>query len=378
MYYFSTIVYLEMPVVLVMTYCVFNIRDLVFADSRILVTKPVWYALLLLGFLKETVMVILLVVLSLRLFAQMIKHKFNIKRLLLELKICVLAISPLLIYLYFRNYFVYYRVYTPQWSILLEPKNYQLIAESLFNQMGGLFPLSIAGLIVLFLKKDKSIFFILLILSSGVIIFFMLDSPQYLGLARWNLLVIPVVFYLAYQFLTPAPKPVLFICLVALIAGNYFLNPIMPDGVRINNWGCPNTDGTEYYYPYEQAIQHLSSEKNIKSVMLLGQYFPYWGIQFYQAKYDFYPRFSIHQFNGPQPAWVVWFDGRRFNAQDELNYLTGFFTDCIKPGSETANVDAIIYHSVNNIDVNTRDTYCGKFRVIKRMRNSLNSLYIFE
>lgn len=205
-----------------------------------------------------------------------------------------------------------------------------------------------------------------------------MDGPFYLGYSRWNLFVIPIVFYLAYQFLTPAPKQTLLLCLVALIAGNYFLNPIMPDGVRINYWGCPNIDGAEYYYPYEQAIRYLKSERNIKSVMLLGQYFPHWGIQFYQAKYNFYPRILIHQFNGQQPAGVLWFDGRRFNAADEKNYLSEFFRNCREPGSETAAVDAIIYHSVNNIDIDTNKVYCGKYKNNIRVRNSLNSLYILK
>jgi hypothetical protein len=86
----------------------------------------------------------------------------------------------------------------------------------------------------------------------------------------------------------------------------------------------------------------------------------------------------IHQFNGPQPEGVVWFDGRRFNAAAERYYLSEFFSGCINPGSETAAVDAIIYHSVNNVDLNMNDTYCGKYRITKRLSNSLNSLYIFE
>lgn len=377
-YYFSTIFYLEMAIVLVMTYCVFNIRDVLFDDAHTLMRKPVWIALLLLGFLKETVAIILILLLVSRCIAQLLNHKFTAKLLFSEISVSILAMVPLVTYLLIRNYTIHERPYTPGLDILLIATNYVTVLKALWDQTGMLFPFSIAGLTVVFLKKERVIGLTLLVLYIGIVLFHMLDGQLYIGYSRWNLILMPVIFYLAYRFLIPAPRPILYMFLTVLLIGNYFLNPIMPDGTRISNWGCPNTDGAEYYYPYERAIRYLSTQKDKTSVLILGQYFPHWGIQFYQAKYGFYPRFVTHQFNGNQPDGVLSFDGRRFNIASEQNYLSAFFTECAKSGSETAGIDAIIYHSVHNVDLNMDDVYCGSFRITKRIRNSLNSLYIFE
>jgi hypothetical protein len=367
-----------MAVVLIMTYCVFNIRELLFDDAYTLMRKPVWIALLLLGFLKETVTIILILLLVSRCIVQLLTHKFAVKVFVSELFVSILSLVPLVTYLLIRNYAIYERPYTPDLNVLLVPANYRTVLKALWDQMGVLFPVSVAGLTVVFMKKERAIGLTLLVLYIGIVLFHMLDGPLYIGYSRWNLLLVPIIFYLGYRFFIDVPKPILYMCLTVLLVGNYFLNPIMTDGTRISNWGCPNTDGAEYYYPYDRAIRFLAAEKNITSVMILGQYFPHWGIQFYQEKYNFYPRIITHQFNGKQPYGVLPFDGRRFNAASEQNYLSAFFSECKNSGSETTGIDAIIYHSVHNVDLNTDGVYCGKFKITKRIRNSLNSLYIFQ
>jgi len=376
-YFFSTILYLEMPIVLLMTYCVFHTKDLLYSNTKTIMSSPIWYALLLLSFLKETVLILLIVLLAMRFVVQIFSNKLKVFTVLSEIKMYILVLIPVLTYLLFRMYFLKFRPYIPQADILFHWSTYQVVAQAMIDQIGPLFFVAIAGCVMLFRNKEKKILVALLTLFVCIILFFIIDGPVTLGYARWNLYSIPILFYLAYRFFTSAKGLLLIIPLIMVIVGNVLLNPIFPDGVRKSNWGSPNTDGAEYYYPYDSAMHYLSSLGTIRSVMILGNYYPYWGIRFYEEKYQYYPRVLTHHFTKIQPEGVLQFDGIRFTASEEKQYLSTYFNNCLKPRNETTLIDAIIYQSVNNIDLDMNTIYCGHFQIVKRLRNSLNSLYIF-
>jgi hypothetical protein len=367
MYFFTSLLYLEMPVVLLMTYCIFNMRDLLFLDSKTFVQKPIWFALLLMSFLKETVFIFLILILAARFILQMRKAVFDVRVIAAEVRLAILAMLPSVIYLFFRKYFSLVPPYGLHTDILLDWSNYVLVGKALVEQMGVLVFVAILGFLTVLKEKEKQIFLVLLFLFTGITVFFMMNQIEFLGYARWNLFVIPIVYYLAYRFFISVKTITVWVFLSLLIAVNVYLSPISTDGVRLPNWGSPSSDTAEYAYPYEEAIRYLQSKHTVSSMVFLGQYYPYYAVRFYETKYQFHPRILEHPF-----------DTVRFTADAERQYLSRYLTDCIKPESETSTVDTIVYHSVNNIDLDMNETYCGTFTIDRRIRNSANSLYILS
>jgi hypothetical protein len=365
LYFYTSLLYLEMPVVLLLTYCVFNIKDILTPESEVCMRKPVWFALLIMSFLKETVFILLLLLLTARFVTQVRRNTISLRVILSEMKLYALVSFPSLLYLFFRKYFSSVPEYGFQPDVLRDWNTYITVGKALVVQFGPLFFAAVAGCIVIIRKRERSTFFALLFLFTGTLTFFVLNSSVFIGYARWHLFVVPIVFYFAYAFFISAGNQVRYLFLCIIVAGNILLSPIGPEGVRISNWGSPNSDTAEYSYPYDEAIRYLKSKYTVSSLLMLGQYYPYYGMQFYGEKYGFHPSIVEHPF-----------DSVRFDADMERTYLSQYLDECRKPESETSSVDAILYHSVNNISLDMNATYCGAFTVDKRIRNSTNSLYI--
>lgn len=381
LYFYSSLLYLEMPIVLLMTICLFDLKSLISLKYNELLTKPSWYCLLLISFLKETVLVFLVIIIGARLIYQVKQsHSLNrrFKIILYELKGCFLVLSPFFIYLVFRLCFLDYRHYGMEFHNLINLSNYAVLINALFDQFGLFLIIGAAGFLTL-LRKDKYIFVVITMLLVGTVCFFIADGI-YIGYSRWSLFLLPILLFTGFNFVLLLKRYYHIGIIVALAVSNMALCPIHIDGVRLPNWGSPRIDLTERIYPYEEAIKWLSSEGNSDHLLVMGHYYPYYGLSFYCNKYKFYPRIEEWKF-GPG----------RLDTHAELYWLNTFFRmysdiknesipdgDYVHYGKLLLSIDTIIYHSVNNIDLDRNLIYGDTFKIIKKISNAEHSLYILR
>ena len=378
LYYYTSLLYLEMPVTTLMTVCVFNIAPIISLEYKELRRTIPWYCLLLISFLKETASIFILIILGAR-FIYQLRHsnyKNRVKCILGEIKICFFVLFPLFVYLFFRVFFSSFRRYGMHFHNLFYIPNYFVFMQGLFTQTGILFVIGVLGLLVLF-KKDRVVFGVLLALLVGTMCFFIIDDSHYAGYSRWNLYLLPVLLFASFDFIISVKKYLLPALAFAMLISNILLIPIHFDGNRYSNWGCPRGDIGEPIYPYKEAIKWLSEQNNIRYLLFTGNYYPYYGLVFYLNKYNFHP------------ILLYWkFARRNFSKVEEEQKFHRFFqrysrlvklrsSNKILSGATFLKADTILYHSVNDIKLNIGSVY-GGFKVIRKISNSENTLYILR
>jgi hypothetical protein len=372
-YFYTSLLYLEMPIVFLMIVCIFDIKSILNLPYKEMLHRPQWYCLLLISFLKETAIIFLILIALLRFIYQI---KINIKSSQLgkiifsEIILYFLLLSPMMIYLFFRNHFSILNPYASQIDNILDINYYLIIIKSLFSQLGILFVTGISGCFYLYAKKQQDILIILSMMFVGIIFFFMINSP-YIGYSRWNLFILPIIIYSSFIFITSLNKIFRIVVLVFLLASNVFLSPFLVDGTRLPNWGAPQADIAEYCYPYGRAVKFLSDNKSTKYLLLFGQYFPYNGLEFYLNKYNFHPEIIRYDLDR----------STRFDADTERLLLKNFFINTLpqkESKKEILQIDTIIYHSVNNINLSTNEIYGNNFKISAKISNPFHSLYVFQ
>jgi len=154
------------------------------------------------------------------------------------------------------------------------------------------------------------------------------------------------------------------LCLgILIIIFNVYLFPFNKS-IQFPNWGSPSADAGEYIYPYNQAIREVILT-HPKKIALVGAYSPYGSFEFYFNAYQFHPNLVEYSFG------VV-----RFNKDEEIKKLREFDELLIK--NELKNfkdVEMIIYHSVNNIEIFPK---LGDFLLYKVVQNTFHGLYLFR
>ncbi len=369
---YGSLLYLEMPLIFLLFVCTWNIRVLLIENFDRLHRHYVWYVLLLVSFLKETALVFLLTILILRAYYQ-VYNKYKTKGLtrafiFSELRLVVSVLSPVVIFLFFRKTFAPYfdASHSLHFDKIFSFSNYVVMIQALFNQLGMLPILGVLGFIYLSRKDFFATKAITLIFIVTLFFFLTYLNSDYLlivGYARWNLYLLPFLMFGAAAFstfLVNRTKIYGILVLLLIFIFNLKLYPFNQDGSRISNWGAPLIDVGEYTFPYDEALRLLSTEIRTRDILFFGHYSQNFGLPFYLAKYNFYPR--IHEY---------YFGKNRFDAKLERQKLDQFFTMLPK------SADTLVYHSVNNIELDMNIVYGGKYIIAKRVRNSGNSIYIF-
>lgn len=364
-YFYSSLLYLEMPVVLLFIFVIFNLKTYLVTPVDQLRQQNVWIVLLFLSFLKESVIFILTPLILLRLLTQFFaKKNWTPAVLVKEIASSVLLLTPLLVYLFLRNQVSQPRTYQANVSVLFSPQNYLLLAKSLYQQFGAVSILFLAGLGVCFIK-DKLMSLAYLVLFVSILLFFQLDG-RYIGYSRWNLYLVPIFIFFYFSLIAKVTNKYAYIIMAIVLTVNLFLSPFHLDGARVSNWGSLSMDTAEYSFPYQEAVVYLSQNTKIAKLLLLESYYPYWGFQFYLDKYHYYPQ--LKRYN-------LFFEN--YNHQKEKELLNNFFA------GQEGNIlteflpDGILYQSMNNIDLPPGHEF-KSFKVVKKISNSTNTIYILQ
>lgn len=310
MHYYSSILYLEMPVVLCMVIVSYQIEPLLKAPLTDIKKNPAWYALLLIGFIKETSIVFLILIVMFRWVIQFRlwfeKGRLGKKDFFVvcknEIFFAFLTCTPLFIYLVYRINFGTSRKTAFGLNNLAELSNYLVLVRSFGEQFGMFCVLFVIGCIML-VKKRKYIlplFSLSLIASSSA--FYILDNPIYTGYSRFNLMIVPVVIVLASNaFICLSGKKVVnFLLLITILGVNAYLSPINLDGTKRPMWGSYLVDTAEHYYPYEDTLLWVKKHHERNSVLFTGLSYPYY-FAFYFNKLEWSPRYGILKANKDVP-----------------------------------------------------------------------------
>ncbi|GAP21802.1 hypothetical protein [Leptolinea tardivitalis] len=313
-FYYSSIFYLELPAVCLMFVVCLRIDHLLHSDFNEIRNDPAWYALLLLGFIKETTLPFLIVFVIFRfaiLFLKLKKSGQNnfdekqqpepnpLKRIYAvlgqEVIISLLVLFPAVLYLIFRSSLAEIsRGYIPAGNNLLHLSTYKVIIRSLLEQFGPFLVIFLAGCILLIRQKDyiKVCFF----LSSIVIflIFFTADDWKFIGYSRFNLLILPEILACSIAVFHRLKDqkilgPVLSILILAV---NLWISPVNSDGTKKPFWGNYNYDTSEHYYPYEETLQWIKDSDIHGSILFTGLYYPYY-FEFYFHKLNWFPVYKV-------------------------------------------------------------------------------------
>jgi hypothetical protein len=301
-FYYSSILYIEPLAVFLMTVVCFDINNLLHKSSKDISQVPSWYALILIGFIKETTIPFLLCFIAVRMIVQLqgwSKKSFEEKSentllnlLVREFGVIFVLFAPAFLYLYFRATLTSTRSYTPHVLNLFDLTNYHFVILSFLQQFGSFLLLFIAGCILLIVNKQSTTALCYLSIILGILAFHIMDSESLVGYSRFNLFVLPPILAGAAGFAIWARKQKQYIgSMLALLAigSNLLFSPIKLDGVKASYWGNYRFDTSEHYYPYQDALVWLKDNYAERRMLFTGLDF-YYPFQFYWNKLHWKPK----------------------------------------------------------------------------------------
>ena len=241
-FYYSSILYIEPPAILLMTLVCLDIKDLTHENAGKLTQNPNWYALILIGFIKETATPFLLCFLVCREIIQLQKwftteqEKPLASFLAVELRIIFSVLAPAFLYLYFRSDLTSTRSYIPHLLNLFDPSIYPLIGRSLVEQFGPFLLFFLCGCILLITRRKYSILLCQLLLITITLVFYITDNKILIGYSRFDLSILPPILTVASMFIgwIFLQKHIVGIALVlSALVVNLIISPVYLDGTKM-------------------------------------------------------------------------------------------------------------------------------------------------
>jgi hypothetical protein len=197
LFYYSSILYLEMPVLLCMTVLCLGADDLLGAPVEELARKPLWIAVLLVGFLKDNVAPLLGVLVACRWLARAAsvwKSPRRLQAALGEARFAYCAMAPYFTYAVYRVFFSgVKRTYSPAASNLVDPETYNILGQAMASQYGLAAALFLAGMVLLAFRRKSRPLFLALAIFGGWGLWHVLDMRTVLGYSRFMLYFAPAV-----------------------------------------------------------------------------------------------------------------------------------------------------------------------------------------
>lgn len=364
LFYYTSIFYLELPALSLMLFVCFHIKDLLNADYENIKQIPAWYALILIGFIKETAIIFLLCFLASRyLFAYQNyrknteKNKSLISFLTKELKIMISVLGPIAVYLIFRTSLTDTRGFSPQISNLWNISLYGILLKSFFEQFGSFLIFFLVGIILLIRQKSYKESVFLLFVFIGIPLFHILDNSSFTGYSRFNLFVLAPILSGSVRMIKSVGnwnKNFYSLLVVATISVNLFLSPINMDGTKEPLWGNYLVDTSEHYYPYEKALIWLKETNRDNQIIFSGMNYRY-KFKFYFNALKWWPNHKIIMIN------------KNVNQNEAILQV---LADAKQDG-----INIVLYHLTNE-GIPDQQELSG-FIVKKIFRNQAHSLVVF-
>jgi len=286
---YTSILYLEMPAVFLMLVVCFGAEHLLTCRPGDLRRRPGWYALILLGFIKETVAPFLGAFVLVRLVMRMRRRGPGVARSTVfrrELGPAFCVLLPLGAYLFYRFAFRVKSGFEPSAANAFTPRLYGIVLRSLWEQCGLALPAAAGGLLLLAYHRRWAVLaFVCAALTFQVAFHLAAVDRGYAGYSRFNLLLVPGIVFAAWRLVARLlrggrawPLALLGGCLAA----NVSMAPINFDGTHRTGWGDSAISTTERYYPYRAAAAYINRHHRPEKVLHAGLVHSYY-LRFYLA-----------------------------------------------------------------------------------------------
>jgi hypothetical protein len=293
-FYYSSILYLEPLATALMLIACLRMGDLLRVGFEEIRNIPAWYALVILGFIKETAVVFLLCFIACRLVVQLKRRPLG-NALVGELSIVVATCVPIGLYLSLRSTLGQLRSFDPDPGALFDPQIYRALGQSYLEQFGLMAVLFVVGLAMLARRREY-----VLLLFFGMVgllqpMAYAVDQGSlYAGYSRFNLLVLPAILagaLIALRAIVPRIRGAAALAAGVLIAANLLITPVHADGTKAPYWGNYLFDTSEHYYPFREAITWLRDDPRNDSILFAGWNYGY-HFEFYFRQLQWRPRFG--------------------------------------------------------------------------------------
>jgi hypothetical protein len=245
-----------------------------------------WYALVLLGFLKETAGLFLAIIFLFFLFLALAAYRN-------WMKLGWALAAPLVVFLACAGE---QRAYAFRPANLLEISNYRILAAALWEQYGWVLLLAGAGAFLLARQKRWLLLGICLATTAGYTLFYLADGavvldhgiwrPKYIGHARFMLCWLPAVAVFSVRALERLAKPLAWSATAIILAGNLWVYPVRADAAPNAHWGDYVYDTSDHFYPYDVVFAQCQSKfPRTRRLAVVGAdfYYPY---TFYQRRWN--------------------------------------------------------------------------------------------
>lgn len=302
MLYYASIFYLELPALILMTYVCFHIRHLLNDDYEIIKQSPVWYALILIGFVKETAIIFLLCFLACRYVVSYLRFRSKnearenlVSFLVKEISITISVLGPVTFYIILRTSLTNTRSFLPQISNLWDISTYPILGQAFIEQFGFFLILFFGGIILLIRRKAYKEAAFLLLVFIGPPLFHVVDYRVYIGYSRFNLFLLAPIFAGSTILINSAEnwkKVFRTILVLTTLSVNLLFSPINMDGTKEPLWGNYLVDTSEHYYPYDEVLIWLKETHGNDRILFSGMFYKYY-FDFYFNKLNWRPRHEI-------------------------------------------------------------------------------------
>jgi hypothetical protein len=278
LYYHSTALYLEMPAVALLTVTCFFIERLLRDDPDSVRTCPGWYTLLAAGFIKETMAAVLIVFIIMRLGVRgsIIRKQGTVRgqAIVAETITAICAVLPVGIYLFVRAFFGDVRGYSFHWANLGNIQLYAWSAKALWQQYGLLLPVAFAGLVMAWRLERRLFAAGLICIFFADFLFHFLDVPQFVGMARFDLVLFAPLMALGLPVLQKLSvwSNVSTGLAIVWLAANILMSPVAPGGERAPYWLSRDKMSCDFYFPKADAIKWLKENRTGVPFLVGGAY----------------------------------------------------------------------------------------------------------
>lgn len=275
--YHAPLIYLEMPLVAALGFILYDAKRWVGLSPDKLWRTAAFLATVSLCFLKETGIAIAILLCLARLFIRLKKFRRKNKEsvtqalLMTEFKLYIFILLPGVMYLILR----YMAGYRPYRMHLENLANLSLWLEGISNLIKQ-YELLLAPAIIgfwRFYKRRGYDFLVYLLLGVGIWFYHFLEDPQWIGLARFNLIYLPIVGVLAIEgLMIESKRRGLFIVsiIVLVFVSNIFLSPVDLHGRR-TDWGKSG----ERWYDWTVCLTDIKRENPDAKVLIANMPYPY-------------------------------------------------------------------------------------------------------
>ena len=304
--YFSSILYLEMPAILLLTVVCLGADDVLATSPEELVRKPAWYALILAGFIKDSIPGLLGAVILARWWVRLgprAKRGPLFQSLVREAIVAACVVAPYATFWIFRTFCTNpERGYSPNPGWLFELSNWATVLWALLEQYGPtavVFPAVV--LFVPQLRKTPTRLLLVLMFAVWAVMHIMdrcisvTSESNGTGFSRYMLLFAPPLIaglHEGVRFLSARRVWVAAAGLLLIVGVNLAISPIHLDGARQPGWGEYRWNFSEHTYPYRSALEYIQANHPKDRTLLTGFDYQYW-YEYYTGPTDRFAKAAV-------------------------------------------------------------------------------------